>query len=48
MTGDFLWRTEIQFKDGESAWLIPGKIANFPEVNDYVARLPCEHKTVRV
>ena len=48
MTGDFLWRTEIQFKDGESAWLIPGKIANFREVNDYVARLPCEHKTVRV
>ena len=48
MAGNFLWRTEIQFKDGESAWLIPGKIANFREVNDYVARLPCEHKTVRV
>lgn len=48
MTGDFVWRTEIQFRDGESAWLIPRKIANYPEVRDYVARLPCEHKTVRV
>jgi hypothetical protein len=48
MTGDFVWRTEIQFGGGESAWLIPRKIANYPEVRDYVARLPCEHKTVRV
>jgi hypothetical protein len=48
MAGDFIWRTEIQFKDGESAWLIPRKIANYPEVSNYVAGLPCEHKTVRV
>jgi hypothetical protein len=47
-TGDFIWRTEIQFKNGESAWLIPGKIANSREVREYVAGLPCEHKTVRV
>ena len=48
MTGDFVWRTEIQFKEGESAWLIPRKIANYHEVRDYVTRLPCEHKAVRV
>ena len=48
MTGDFIWRTEIQFRDGESAWLIPGKIANSREVREYVGGLPCEHKTVRV
>jgi hypothetical protein len=48
MTGDFIWRTEIQFQDGESAWLIPGKIANSREVREYVGGLPCEHKTVRV
>jgi hypothetical protein len=48
MSGDLLWRTEIQFKDGESAWLIPRKIANYSEVRAYVDRLPCEHTTKRV
>lgn len=43
-----LWRTEIHFKDGNSAWLIPGKIANFQEVSAYVANLPCEHTEVNV
>jgi hypothetical protein len=43
-----LWRSEIHFKDGKSAWLIPGKIGNFPEVRDYVAALPCEHTEVNV
>lgn len=48
MSGDFLWRTEIQFKDGESAWLIPRKIGNYQEVSAYVDGLPCDHTTVRV
>ena len=48
MSGDFIWRTEIHFKDSESAWLIPRKIANYKEVSDYVDRLPCDHTTVRV
>jgi hypothetical protein len=43
-----LWRTEIHFKDGKSAWLIPGKVGNFPEVRDYVNALPCEHTEVNV
>jgi hypothetical protein len=43
-----LWRTEIQFKNGESAWLIPVKVSNFREVSEYVANLPCEHTEVRV
>lgn len=38
-----LWRTEIQFADGSSAWLIPSKISNFDEVNAYVQGLQCEH-----
>lgn len=46
--GDRLWRTEIHFKDGQCAWLIPSRIANRPEVERYVAALLCEHKTVRV
>lgn len=46
--GDRLWRTEIHFKNGQCAWLIPSKIANRPEVERYVDALPCEHKTVRV
>lgn len=44
----FLWRTEIQFKDGESVWLIPTKIKNLREVLDFVNTLPCEHVEVRV
>jgi hypothetical protein len=38
-----LWRTEIQFTDGSSAWLIPSKVRNFDEVYAYVAGLRCEH-----
>jgi hypothetical protein len=38
-----LWRTEIQFNDGSSAWLIPSKISNFDEVYAYVSGLRCEH-----
>jgi len=43
-----LWRTEIHFKDGTTAWLIPRKVANFQEVNAFVSNLPCEHTEVNV
>ena len=43
-----LWRTEIQFKNGESAWLIPLKVNNFREVSEFVRALPCEHTEVIV
>ena len=43
-----IWRTEIQFRNGESAWLIPAKVGNYPEVSEFVRRLPCEHAEVRV
>lgn len=43
-----VWRTEIQFRNGESAWLIPTKVDNYPEVSEFVRRLPCEHAEVRV
>lgn len=43
-----IWRTEIQFKSGESAWLLPTKISNWDEVNNFVNNLPCEHTEVRV
>jgi hypothetical protein len=42
-----IWRTEIQFKNGESAWLLPTKISNLPEVYELVRSLPCEHSEVR-
>jgi len=42
-----LWRTEIEFKDGQSAWLLPMKIANYAEVYDLVRKLPCEHTEVK-
>jgi len=37
-----LWRTELRFKDGSAAWLIPNKISNFDEVHAFVRGLPCE------
>jgi hypothetical protein len=43
-----LWRTEIQFKGGESAWLIPAKVSNYREARQYVDNLPCEHTEARV
>ena len=42
-----VWRTEIQFRSGESAWLIPTKVGNYPEVSEFVRGLPCEHAEVR-
>ena len=47
-TTKVLWRTEIQFKDGEAAWLIPAKVSNYREAREYVDNLPCEHTEVRV
>ncbi|HEX8176475.1 MAG TPA: hypothetical protein VF543_15400 [Pyrinomonadaceae bacterium] len=44
----FIWRTEIQFKNGDAAWLIPAKVSNFREVSAYVSKLPCEHKEIMV
>lgn len=38
-----LRRCEIQFKNGEEAWIMPPKVANFHEVIGYVNNLPCEH-----
>jgi hypothetical protein len=40
-----LWRTEIHFRDGRSAWVIPSKVSNYQEVRDYVDGLACEHVT---
>ena len=43
-----IWRTEIQFRSNESAWLIPTKVSNYQEVSEFVRNLPCEHTEVRV
>jgi hypothetical protein len=37
-----LWRTEIWFRNGESAWLLPLRVRNLAEVDQLVRRLPCE------
>lgn len=42
-----IWRTEIRFRDGESAWVIPGKVSNYDEVGRLVDSLPCEHTEER-
>jgi len=44
----FHWRTEIQFANGKSAWLLPGSISNLEEVSAYIEGLPCEHTEVVV
>jgi len=41
----FIWRREVQFNDGSTAWLIPSKISNFAEVRDFTDKLDCEHTT---
>jgi len=43
----YIWRTELQFRDGESAWLLPTKINNFSEIYALVRSLQCEHTEVR-
>jgi hypothetical protein len=43
-----IWRIEIHFTGGESAWLIPARVENFAEVLGFVRRLPCEHTEVPV
>jgi hypothetical protein len=43
----YIWRVEIQFSNGDAAWLLPTKIGNFPEVYKLVGGLPCEHAEVR-
>lgn len=42
-----IWRTEIRFKNGESAWVIPMKVSNYAEVIPLVDSLPCEHTEER-
>jgi hypothetical protein len=36
-----LWRTEIWFRNGESAWLLPLRVRNRAEVDRLVRSLPC-------
>jgi hypothetical protein len=38
-----LWRTEIWFRNGESAWLLPLRVGNRREVDAFVHSLPCDH-----
>jgi hypothetical protein len=49
MPGDKkLWRTEIWFRGGRSAWLLPTRIRNRGEIAAFVRGLPCEHAEVKV
>jgi hypothetical protein len=43
-----LWRTEIWFRGGRSAWLLPTRISNRGQVDGFVRGLPCEHTEVKV
>ena len=43
-----LWRTEIRFRDGQAAWLVPLRVRNRGEVGEFVASLPCEHVEEKV
>ena len=46
--GKKLWRTEIWFRGGRSAWLLPARIGNRQQVDGRVRGLPCEHTEVNV
>ncbi|HEU0300763.1 MAG TPA: hypothetical protein VFR37_14980 [Longimicrobium sp.] len=43
-----LWRTEIWFRNGETAWLLPLRVRNGREVNEFLASLPCDHVEEKV
>lgn len=43
-----LWRTEIQFRSGATAWLLPTRVGNRGEVTAFLHSLPCEHTQTRV
>ena len=36
----YVWRIELAFANGESAWIIPNRIKNADEVFNFVAALP--------
>ena len=36
----YIWRVELAFENGETAWLIPNRIKNYDEVFNYIANLP--------
>lgn len=36
----YLWRVELVFADGETAWIIPNRVKNYDEVFEYLATLP--------
>lgn len=36
----YIWRKELAFSDGETAWIIPNRIKNYDEVSEYISRLP--------
>ena len=43
-----LWRTEIRFRNGDAAWLVPLRVRNRGEVGEFVATLPCEQVEEKV
>lgn len=43
-----LWRTEIRFRNGEAAWVLPLRVENRDQVDSFVRRLPCEHAEMAV
>lgn len=43
-----LWRTEIRFRNGEAAWLVPLRVRNARDVSEFVLSLPCEHAEEKV
>lgn len=36
----YLWRIELNFENGETAWIIPNRVKNFEEVLEFVRLLP--------
>ena len=36
----YLWRKELAFADGETAWIIPNRIKNYNEISAFLDTLP--------
>ncbi len=36
----YLWRTELAFENGETAWIIPNRVKNYDEISAFLDTLP--------
>lgn len=46
-TNRYVWRIELACAAGESAWIIPNRVKNIGEVENFISSLPGVHLKIR-